>query len=146
MRKRRTPWAVLYGLIGAVFLLIAVSMTAFFARVDDLIPIVLCGVPGLVLTFRAPIFGVSFGSAGVKYSGLLVSRSYAWSEIEEVRSVVVSGTLLSSSLPELVLTSGKAQQMPMLAGYAGDDARNGRVERLVADLDRARTGASAQGG
>ncbi|WP_327674819.1 hypothetical protein [Kitasatospora sp. NBC_00458] len=141
MRKRRTPWALAYLLIGLVCLLIAVSVAASATRVDELIPIVLAGVPGLVLTIRAPMYGVSFGDAGVKYSGLLNSRSYTWSEVREVRSAVVSGTLFSSDVPELVLASGRTDQLPVLAGYGWGAETNLRVEQLVAELEKARTSA-----
>lgn len=59
MQKRRSPWALAYFLIGLVCALIAASSAAFFTRVDDLMPIVLAGVPGLVLTLRSPVHGVS---------------------------------------------------------------------------------------
>lgn len=138
MQKRRNPWALAYLLVGLVCLLIAAGGVANATRVDDLIPIVLCGAPGLVLTVRAPMFGVSCGNAGVKYSGLLNSRSYTWSEIQEVRSAVVSGTLFSSALPELLLTSGGTDQLPMLAGYGATSRPNRRVEHLVTELEEAR--------
>ncbi|CAN3979932.1 hypothetical protein KPATCC21470_2568 [Kitasatospora purpeofusca] len=142
MRKRRTPWAIVYLLVGLLCLLTSVSVAASSTKVDELIPIVLFGVPGLVLTFRAPMFGVSFGASGVKYSGLLKSRSYAWSEVQEVKCAVVTGTLFSSDLPELVLVSGKVDQLPMVAGYgAGGRTPNKRVERLVTELEATRTSA-----
>ncbi|MFJ9446269.1 hypothetical protein ACIRRH_31080 [Kitasatospora sp. NPDC101235] len=146
MRKRRNPWALAYLLIGLVCLLIAVAVAADATRVDDLIPIVLGGVPGLVLTVRAPMFGVSFGDAGVKYSGLLNSRSYTWSEIQEVRPAVVSGTLFSSDVPELLLASGKIDQLPMLAGYGWGNTPNRRVEQLVTELEEARLSAPPRHG
>ncbi|MFF4381141.1 hypothetical protein [Kitasatospora sp. NPDC001547] len=64
MRKRRNPWALAYLLAGLLLLLVAVAVAATAARADDLVPIVLTGVPGLVLTVRAPMYGVSFGGAG----------------------------------------------------------------------------------
>ncbi|WP_328957392.1 hypothetical protein [Kitasatospora purpeofusca] len=142
MQKRRTPWAIAYLLVGLVCLLTAVSVAASSTRVDDLIPIAIFGVPGLVLTFRAPMFGVSFGASGVKCSGLLNSRSYAWSEVQEVKYAVVTGTVFSANVPELVLASGKIDQLSILAGYgAGGNAQNARVEQLVTELETARTSA-----
>ncbi|MFF3004165.1 hypothetical protein ACFVTF_15320 [Kitasatospora sp. NPDC057940] len=141
MQKRRSPWALAYFLIGLVCALIAASSAAFSTRVDDLIPIVLAGVPGLVLTLRSPVYGVSFGADGVKYCGLLRARSYAWSEVREVRSATVPGTLFSSGLPELVLADGKSDQLPLLAGYGWGTKANRRVEDLVAELERARASA-----
>ncbi|MEU1289529.1 hypothetical protein [Kitasatospora sp. NPDC005856] len=141
MSRRRNPWSVAYLLIGLVLLLTAVAGVAEFTRVDDLIPILLMGVPGLVLTVRAPMFGVSFGDAGLKYSGLLKSRSYTWSEIQEVRPAVVTGTVFSSDVPELLLASDEIDQLPMLAGYGAGNRPNRRVEQLVADLEEARRSA-----
>ncbi|MCG6500003.1 hypothetical protein [Kitasatospora sp. A2-31] len=123
--------------------MIAASVAADSTRADDLIPLVLTGVPGAVLTVRAPMSGVSFGAAGVKYSGLLTSRSYPWSEVAGVKSAVVSGTLFSSDVPELALASGKGDQLSMLAGYGWGRRRNGRVARLVDELATARTSALA---
>lgn len=77
MQKRRSPWALAYFPIGLVCALIAASSAAFFTRVDDLMPIVLAGVPGLVLTLRSPVHGVSFGADSVKYCGLLRARAAA---------------------------------------------------------------------
>ncbi|MBO1414657.1 hypothetical protein [Streptomyces sp. FH025] len=122
--------------------LISISTAAYATRVDDLIPIVLCGVPGLVLTVRAPMYGVSFGPAGLKYSGLLRGRSYTWSEIERVECATTPGTLFSSILPELVLADGKSDQLPLLAGYGFGSKVNKRVEALVADMERARAAVS----
>ncbi|MBO1414661.1 hypothetical protein [Streptomyces sp. FH025] len=142
MRKRRSPWAIVHFLIGLVCALVSVSTAAYATRVDDLIPIVLCGVPGLVLTVRAPIYGVSFGPAGLKYSGLLRARSYTWSEVERVEHAKAAGTLFSSDLPELVLADGRTDQLPLLAGYGFSSKANRRVESLVADMERARAAAS----
>ncbi|MFB7670153.1 hypothetical protein ACFC26_01945 [Kitasatospora purpeofusca] len=139
MLKRRTPWAIAYLLVGLVCLLTAAAVAASSTRVDDLVPIAVFGVPGLVLTIRAPMFGVSFGAPGVKYSGLLKSRSYAWSEVQEVKCAVVTGTVFSSDVPELVLVSGKVDQLAMVAGYgAAGNTPNKRVERLVSELEATR--------
>lgn len=143
MQKRRNPWAIVYFLIGLGCLLCTVSVAAYASRVDDLIPLLAFGVPGLVLTVRAPMSGVAFGGTGVKYSGLLRSRSRTWSEIREVRPAVVSGTLLSSDLPELHLASGETDQLPLLAGYRFGNTPNRRVERLVAALEEARLSAAS---
>ncbi|MFJ9839736.1 hypothetical protein ACIRYZ_04585 [Kitasatospora sp. NPDC101155] len=121
--------------------LVSVSTAAYATRVDDLIPIVLTGIPGLVLTVRTPMYGVSFGPAGLTYSGLLRARSYTWSEVERVESATVPGTLFSSDLPELVLADGKSDQLPLLAGYGRGSKVNKRVESLVADMERARAAA-----
>ncbi|MFF2147436.1 hypothetical protein [Kitasatospora sp. NPDC058190] len=141
MQKRRSPWAIAYFLIGLVCVLISVSTAAYATRVDDLIPIVLAGIPGLVLTVRAPMCGASFGPAGLKYSGLLRARSYTWSEVERVECATVPGTLFSSDLPELVLADGKSDQLPLLAGYGWGSKANRRVESLVADMEEARAAA-----
>ncbi|MFE3876793.1 hypothetical protein ACFXPX_20685 [Kitasatospora sp. NPDC059146] len=141
MQKRRSPWAVAYFLIGIVCALVAISTAAFANRVDDLIPIVLTGVPALFLTVRAPMYGVSFGPKGLKYSGLLRARSYEWSEIERVECATLPGTLLSSDLPALVLVGGKSDQLPMLAGYGSGSTVNRRVEALVADIEKVRAAA-----
>ncbi|MFJ6772109.1 hypothetical protein ACIQOV_14280 [Kitasatospora sp. NPDC091257] len=122
-------------------LLIAVAGVASTTRVDDLTPICLTGVPGLMLTIRAPMYGVAFGDTGLKYSGLLNSRSYTWSGIQEVRPAVVSGTLFSSTVPELLLASGKTDRLPMLAGYGSGNTPNQRIEQLVAELEEARSSA-----
>ncbi len=143
MQKRRSPWAIVYFLIGLVCALTAVSTATYATRVDDLIPIVLTGIPGLVLTLRTPMYGVSFGPTGLRYSGLLRARSYTWSEVAKVEYATVPGTLFSSDLPELVLADGKSDQLPLLAGYGRGSKVNKRVESLVADLERARTAARA---
>uniref|UniRef100_UPI002F906AF8 hypothetical protein n=2 Tax=unclassified Kitasatospora TaxID=2633591 RepID=UPI002F906AF8 len=141
MRKRRNPSALAYLTIGLMCLLIAVAGVASTTRVDDLTPICLTGVPGLMLTIRAPMYGVAFGDTGLKYSGLLNSRSYTWSGIQEVRPAVVSGTLFSSTVPELLLASGKTDRLPMLAGYGSGNTPNQRIEQLVAELEEARSSA-----
>ncbi|MFG2910299.1 hypothetical protein ACGF13_35275 [Kitasatospora sp. NPDC048286] len=146
MHKRYNPWALVYFLIGLVLLLVGVSGVAYATRLDDLIPILGAGVPGLVLTVRAPIYGVAFGDAGVKYSGLLKSRSYTWPEIQEVRPAVVTGTLFSSDVPELLLASGNIDQLSMLAGYGWGNTPNRRVEQLVAELEKARLSAASRHG
>ncbi|MEV7356875.1 hypothetical protein [Kitasatospora sp. NPDC091276] len=148
-RKRRTAWSLTYFLLGGVCLLIAVVMatglvTKRAARgVEHLIPVpvLVLGVPGAVLTFRAPVFGVSYGPAGVKYSGLLRTRSYVWADIREVRVAVLEGRVYSSDVPELVLASGGTDQLHMLAGH-GSGRTNNRVKRLVAELETARAAAS----
>ncbi|WP_380281925.1 hypothetical protein [Kitasatospora purpeofusca] len=146
-RKRRTAWSLTYFLLGGVCLLIAVVMatglaTTTLARgVEVLIPVLILGVPGAVLTFRAPVFGVSYGPAGVRYSGLLRARSYVWADIREVRVAVLEGTVYSSDVPELVLASGGTDQLLMLAGH-GSGLTNRRVKRLVAELEAARAAAS----
>ncbi|MBD0672720.1 hypothetical protein [Streptomyces sp. CBMA156] len=153
MRKRRRPTAssLTYFLLGGACLLIAVviatGVAARMATTGDvrgarhLVPVLILGVPGAVLTFRAPVFGVSYGPAGVKYSGLLGARSYAWADIREVRVAVLRGTVYSSDVPELVLASGGTDQLHMLAGHSSGRA-NKRVKRLVAELEAARTTAS----
>ncbi|MFJ2781016.1 hypothetical protein [Kitasatospora sp. NPDC087315] len=146
-RKRRTAWSLTYFLLGGVCLLIAVVMATGLATkrvargVEHLIPVLILGVPGAVLTFRAPVFGVSYGPAGVKYSGLLRARSYVWADIREVRVAVLEGTVYSSDVPELVLASGGTDQLHMLAGH-GSGGTNRRVKRLVAELEAARAAAS----
>ncbi|MER8100876.1 hypothetical protein [Kitasatospora sp. NPDC094016] len=150
-RRRRTAWSLIYFLLGGVCLLIAVVMATGVATrvattgdargVQHLIPVLVLGVPGAVLTFRAPVFGVSYGSAGVKYSGLLRARSYAWADLREVRVAVLPGTVYSSDVPELVLASGGTDQLYMLAGH-GSGRTNKRVKRLVAELEAARAAAS----
>ncbi|MFB7917947.1 hypothetical protein [Streptomyces sp. NPDC056061] len=142
MRKSRPPWAIGYFLMGSVCLLIAVVMTVGMRHVVSLIPIVVLGVPGAVLTFRAPVFSVSYGPAGVRYSGLLGVRSYAWADVLEVRVAVLSGNVYSSDVPELVLASGGTDQLLMLGGHSWGRARNRRVVRLVARLEAARVAAS----
>lgn len=149
-RKRRTAWSLTYFLLGGACLLVAVVMAAgvvtMWARegvehLGYLIPVLILGVPGAVLTFRAPVFGVSYGPAGVKYSGLLGARSYVWADIREVRVAVLEGTVYPSDVPELVLASGGTDQLHMLAGH-GSGETNRRVKRLVAELEAARTAAS----
>ncbi|WP_424860330.1 hypothetical protein [Streptomyces sp. MMS24-I29] len=149
-RKRRTAGSLTYFLLGGACLLVAVVMatglTTKWARVgvehlEYLIPVLILGVPGVVLTFRAPVFGVSYGPAGVKYSGLLGARSYVWADIREVRVAVLEGTVYSSDVPELVLASGGTDQLHMLAGH-GSGRTNKRVKRLVAELEAARAAAS----
>ncbi|MEE1767060.1 hypothetical protein PUR34_02340 [Streptomyces sp. JV185] len=142
MRKRRPPWAIGYFLMGSVCLLIAVVMTAGMRHVVSLIPIMILGVPGVVLTFRAPVFSVSYGPDGVRYSGLLNARSHAWADVLEVRVAVLPSTVYSSDVPELVLASGGTDQLLMLGGHSFGRARNRRVVRLVAELEAARVAAS----
>lgn len=151
MRKRRTAWSITYFLVGGVFLLLAVLMavgvvlSAGRGRVLDLIlssiVFVVLGVPGAVLTFRAPVVAVAFGPAGVRYSGLLGTRSYPWSEIREVRIAVLPGKVYSSDVPELVLASGGTDLLLMLAGH-GSGRTNRRVKRLVAELEAVRSAVS----
>ncbi|MEE1735174.1 hypothetical protein PUR49_01240, partial [Streptomyces sp. BE147] len=69
-------------------------------HLEYLIPVLILGVPGVVLTFRAPVFGVSYGPAGVKYSGLLGAHSYVWADIRKVRVAVLEGKVHSSDVPE----------------------------------------------
>ncbi|MEV5204021.1 hypothetical protein [Streptomyces sp. NPDC053720] len=142
MRKRRPLWAIGYFLMGSVCLLIAVVMTAGIRDVVSLVPIVIVGVPGVMLTFRAPVFSVSYGPAGVKYSGMFGTRSHAWADVLEVRVAVLPGNVYSSDVPELVLASGGTDQLLMMAGHSWGQARNRRVVRLVAELEAARVAAS----
>ncbi|MET8701986.1 hypothetical protein ACFVUH_20695 [Kitasatospora sp. NPDC058032] len=141
MRKRRSLTALVYFLMGSACLLVAVVLTMGVHKVQHLIPVLVLGVPGVVLTFRAPAFGVSYGPAGLKYSGLLGARSYAWSEIREVRVAVLSGNVYSSDVPELVLASGGSDELHMLSGHSSGGT-NRRVKRLVAELEAARVAAS----
>ncbi|MER6365751.1 hypothetical protein [Kitasatospora sp. NPDC001527] len=149
-RTRRTAWSITYFLLGGACLLVAVMMAmglaAKWAREgvehpEYLIVLLILGAPGVVLTFRAPVFGVSYGPTGLKYSGLLGSRSYVWADIREVRVAVLEGTVYSSDVPELVLASGGTDQLHMLAGH-GSGCTNKRVKRQVAELEAARTDAS----
>ncbi|MFE4512956.1 hypothetical protein ACFRMQ_01995 [Kitasatospora sp. NPDC056783] len=151
MRTRRTPWSLVYFPTGAVLLLVAAVMAVGVVKAAaagqvvspllGLIPIVLLGVPGVLLTFRAPVFGVSYGSAGLRYSGLLGARSHAWADVREVRVAVLPGRFRSSDVPELVLASGGTDQLSMLSG-PGSGRTNKRVVRLVAELEAARAAAS----
>ncbi|MGA6168878.1 hypothetical protein ACPEIF_01290 [Streptomyces sp. NPDC012600] len=142
MRKRRTFWALGYFLMGCACLFVAVVMAAGADRVIHLIPVAVIGVPGVLLTLRAPVLGVSCGPAGVRYSGLLGARSHAWADIREVRVAVVPGTVYSSDVPELVLASGGTDQLLMLGGHSWGRTRNRRVTRLAAELEAARVAAS----
>ncbi|MER8236341.1 hypothetical protein [Streptomyces sp. NPDC094049] len=139
MRNRRpTPWVVVYFLEGCACLLVAGVMAAGAHRVIHLVPVLVLGAPGAVLVCRAPVFGVRFGPSGVRYSGLLGSRSYLWADIREVRPAVLPSTVYSSDVPELVLVSGGTDQLLMLGGHSWGRARNRRVVRLVAELEAAR--------
>ncbi|MFF2012994.1 hypothetical protein ACFVWY_28530 [Streptomyces sp. NPDC058195] len=145
MRKRRSLWSLSYFLTGCVCLPLAVviAMGAMGARnVVGLLPAVVLGLPGVVLTFRAPVFGVRYGPDGLRYSGLLNARSYAWSDIREVRVAVLPSTVYSSDVPELVLASGGTDQLHMVSGHSFGRSRNRRVVRLVAELEAARAAAS----
>ncbi|MFJ6017160.1 hypothetical protein [Streptomyces sp. NPDC092952] len=144
MRKRRGLWPFVYFLTGCACLPLAVvvAMGAISSRnVAGLLPVVALGFPGVVLTFRAPVFGVRYGPAGLRYSGLLNARSYAWADIREIRVAVLSSTVYSSDVPELVLASGGTDQLHMLSGHSFGQARNKRVVRLVAELEAARAAA-----
>ncbi|MFF9573130.1 hypothetical protein [Streptomyces sp. NPDC014685] len=153
MRKRKRcagGSSITYFLLGGACLLVAVVMVTGMAakgiriwaeNPEYLIPILILGVPGAVLTFRAPVFGVSYGPTGLKYSGLLRSRSYAWADIREVQVAVLEGRVYSSDVPELVLASGGTDQLHMLAGHSSGRT-NKRVKRLVAELEAARAAAS----
>ncbi|MEL5957316.1 hypothetical protein AADR41_21550 [Streptomyces sp. CLV115] len=142
MRKRRPLGAISYFLMGGACLLLAVIMAAGVSRVVHVIPVVILGVPGAVLTFRSPVFGVRYGPDGLRYSGLLNARSHAWADIREVRVAVLASTVYSSDVPELVLVSGGTDQLHMLSGHSFGRARNKRVVRLVAELEAARAAAS----
>ncbi|MFE4976114.1 hypothetical protein ACFRAR_28935 [Kitasatospora sp. NPDC056651] len=151
MRRKRTPWSLVYCPMGAACLLVAAVMAAGMVKAAaagdvvhllmGLIPVVLLGVPGVLLTFRAPVFGVSYGPAGLRYSGLLGARSHAWADVREVRVAVLPGRVYSSDVPELVLVSGGTDQLSMLSGH-GSGRTNKRVVRLVAELEAARAAAS----
>ncbi|MFD7533649.1 MULTISPECIES: hypothetical protein [unclassified Streptomyces] len=153
MRKRRRRAAassLTYFLLGGACLLVAVVMATGLAtkwahvgveHLEYLIPVLLLGAPGAVLTFRAPVFGVSYGPAGLKYSGLLSARSYVWADIREVRVAVLKGRVYSSDVPELVLASGGTDQLHMLAGHSSGRT-NKRVKRLADELEAARAAAS----
>ncbi|MGW4897784.1 PH domain-containing protein [Kitasatospora sp. NPDC004240] len=141
MRSRRNPWVLVYLPAGLLLLLTAVAGVFWSTRLDDLIPIVLMGVPGLVLVVRVPLFRVSFGPAGLRYTGLLRSRSYSWPEIREVR-YVSGGELFSSHTAELVLVSGGVDQLPMAGSYSLRTRPVKRIERLVAELEDARASAT----
>ncbi|MYU22697.1 PH domain-containing protein [Streptomyces sp. SID8352] len=142
MRKRRPLGALGYFLMGGACLLVAVAMATGVRQAVHLLPVVILGVPGAVLTFRAPVFGVRYGPDGLRYSGLFNARSHAWADIREVRVAVLSGTVYSSDVPELVLASGGTDQLYMLSGHSFGRARNRRVVRLVAELEAARAAAS----
>lgn len=149
-RKMRTAWSITYILLGGACLLVTVVMASGLAakwvregveHPEHLIVLLVLGAPGAVLTFRAPVFGVSYGPAGLKYSGLLTSRSYTWADVREVRVAVLEGRVHSSDVPELVLASGGTDQLHMLAGHSSGRT-NKRVRRQVAELDAARAAAS----
>ncbi|MFE6871277.1 hypothetical protein ACFVFS_32555 [Kitasatospora sp. NPDC057692] len=146
-RKRRTASSLTYFVLGGACLLIAVVIATGLvtkwsgAKVELLIPVLILGVPGAVLTFRAPVFGVSYGPAGLRYSGLLGARSYVWADVREVRVAVLKGRVYSSDVPELVLSSGGTDQLYMLAGHSSGGT-NRRVKRLAAELEAARAAAS----
>ncbi|MEE1735038.1 hypothetical protein PUR49_00430, partial [Streptomyces sp. BE147] len=62
-RKRRTASSLTYFLLGGACLLVAVVMATGLAskwarvgveHLEYLIPVLILGVPGVVLTFRAP--------------------------------------------------------------------------------------------
>ncbi|KDN81510.1 PH domain-containing protein [Kitasatospora cheerisanensis] len=142
MRKRRTGWSITYFLLGVPCLLVAVTLASGVSRLTHLIPVVILGVPGAVMTFRAPFFSVSYGPQGVKYVGLFGSRSHAWADVREVRLTVLKGNVYSSDVPELVLASGRTDLFHMMAGHSAGRTRNRRVERLVTDLEAARAAAS----
>ncbi|MFD7069990.1 hypothetical protein ACFV97_22490 [Streptomyces sp. NPDC059913] len=145
MRKRRGLWPLVYFLMGCACLPVAVVMvmgTIASRNVAGLIPVVALGFPGVVLTFRAPVFGVRFGPDGLRYSGLLNARSHAWADIREVRVTVLKGSVYWSDVPELVLASGGTDQLYMLSGHSFGKNRNKRVARLVAELEAARAAAS----
>ncbi|MEV8454181.1 PH domain-containing protein [Streptomyces sp. NPDC052095] len=145
MRKRRGLRPLLYFLTGCVCLPLTVVMvvgTIASRNVAGLLPVVALGFPGVVLTFRAPVFGVRFGPDGLRYSGLLNARSYAWADIREVRVAVLQSTVHWSDVPELVLASGGTDQLHMLSGHSFGKDRNKRVARLVAELEAARAAAS----
>ncbi|MFZ4279109.1 MULTISPECIES: PH domain-containing protein [Streptomyces] len=142
VRKRRTAWALGYFLMGVACLLVAGVMAAGADRPVHLIPVVIVGVPGALLTLRAPRLGVCYGPAGVRYSGLFGTRTHAWADIREVRVAVLPGTVYSSDVPELVLASGGTDQLLMLGGHSWGRTRNRRITRLVADLEAARAAAS----
>ncbi|GAA1400876.1 hypothetical protein GCM10009639_42450 [Kitasatospora putterlickiae] len=136
-----------YFVLGGACLLIAVAIAVGLvtkwarAEVEHLIPVLILGVPGAVLTFRAPLFRVSFGPTGLRYSGLLSARSYAWADVREVRVAVLKGRVYSSDVPELVLVSGGTDPLYMMAGHSSGGT-NRRVRRLVAELEAARAAAS----
>ncbi|MFE7562017.1 hypothetical protein [Kitasatospora sp. NPDC057500] len=138
MRKRRTPWALGYFLVGGVCLLLSLVMSAGAPGLLRLLPLVLLGLPSAVLMLRAPAFGVSYGPAGLEYSGLFGKRSHAWADVREVRVAVLKGTIYSSDVPELVLASGATDVLHALSG----GGTNRRVRRLVAELEAARASAS----
>ncbi|MER5500901.1 MULTISPECIES: hypothetical protein [unclassified Streptomyces] len=142
MRKRRPLSAIGYFLMGSACLLVAVVMAAGVRDVVSLVPIVILGVPGVMLTFRAPVFSVSYGPAGVRYTGMFGTRSHAWADVLEVRVAVLSGKVYQSDVPELVLASGGTDQLLMMGGHSWGRARNRRVVRLVAQLEAARVAAS----
>ncbi|MFE2290541.1 hypothetical protein [Streptomyces sp. NPDC059452] len=141
-RKRRTLWAPGYFLMGCACLFVAGVMAVGARSVVHLIPVVVVGVPGALLTLRAPGLGVSYGPAGVRYSGLFGARSHAWKDIREVRVAVLPSTVYSSDVPELVLASGGTDQLLMLGGHSWGRTRNRRITRLVAELEAARVAAS----
>lgn len=95
----------------------------------------------MLLTLRAPGLGVSYGPAGVRYSGLFGARTYRWADIREVRVAVVQGKVYSSDVPELVLAFGGTDRLLMLGGHSWGRIRNRRITRLVAELEAARAAA-----
>ncbi|MFE7492386.1 hypothetical protein ACFVVU_09750 [Kitasatospora sp. NPDC057965] len=142
--------SITYFVMGGACLLIAVviatGLVSKWSRtgvehLEHLIPVLILGVPGAVLTFRAPLSSVSYGPAGLRYSGLLGARSYTWAEIREVRVAVLETRTYSTDVPELVLASGGTDQLHMMSGHSSGGT-NRRVKRLVADLEAARAAAS----
>lgn len=142
---------LVYFPLGGACLLVAAAMAAGVVAVaaegrvvdalQGLIPMVVLGAPGVVLTFRSPLFGVSYGPSGLRYAGLLNARSHAWADIREVRIAVLRGRVHTSDVPELVLASGGTDRLYMLAGHSSGRT-NRRVARLVAELEAARAAAS----
>ncbi|WP_188268528.1 MULTISPECIES: PH domain-containing protein [unclassified Streptomyces] len=145
MRKKHPLGAIVYFVMGGALLLIAVLMVAgaLHGYLPALIPALLFGPPGALLTFRAPLFGVSCGPAGVTYTGLLGRRTFPWADVREVRLVVLPARIYQSDAPELVLASGGTYPLLMLSGHSWGQSRNRGVVRLVAALEAARVAAAS---
>ncbi len=134
-QKISSPWLVFHFGAGVLLVFVAIAILLTASRIDDLIPIIIFGLPGAWLVFRVPVCGVYIDSSGVVYKGLLVrSRAASWAEVRGVSKGVVGGELAPSYFPVIELDSEKTIELMVIAGYGVD---NERIGDAIASLDRA---------
>ncbi|MEV6976778.1 hypothetical protein [Kitasatospora sp. NPDC093806] len=115
-------------LIGLIALFTGVAIAAQASRVDELIPILIFGLPGLWLVIRCPVAGVYCTSEGVVYRGIMKTVRTGWADVVGVETATTSSPAATAYFPRLRLSSGGEVDLMSVAGYG---MKNTRVEEVI---------------